>query len=78
MKNLLTILFLLLAIVLTASCLPFAEAAGESWTVALFVAVVAALAEVVISVVKRREVDWKPIAAAVAGAVSTILVSMLC
>lgn len=78
MKKILIFLFCLLAVLLTMVCLPFAESAGERWSVALFVTVVAAVAEVIISVLKREEVDWEPIVAAVAGTVFTILIGMLC
>jgi hypothetical protein len=67
------LLFLAVAVLLTVVCVPNALAAGESWSVVLFVTVLALVAEVVPSVIRKVDVDWLAPAAAVAGSVVTLL-----
>ena len=71
------LLFLAVAVLLTVVCVPFALAAGESWSVVLFVTVLAFVAEVVPSVIKKVDIDWVAPAVAVAGSIVTLLI-MLC
>ena len=58
-------------------CVPFALAAGEIWSVVLFVTVLSLVAEVVPSVIKKVDIDWVAPAVAVAGSIVTLLI-MLC
>lgn len=67
------LLFLVVAILLTAVCTPFALAAGESWSVVLFVTVIATVAEVAPSVWKDVAPDWIAPVCAIAGSVVTLL-----